>query len=58
LFYALGFLAVCFAAVALRHTELKLAGVSPDSAHHPASEMLSGTADTALQQHVSEGSFW
>jgi len=53
---AWGFLAVFFAAVTLRHTELKLAGASPDSAHHPASAMLSGTEDTALQQHVSEGS--
>jgi len=53
---AWGFLAVFFAAVTLRHTELKLAGATPESAQLPASEMLSGAEDTTLQQHVSEGS--
>jgi len=56
-FSAWGFLAVFFAAVALRHTELKLAGTTPDSAQHTAaSGMLGGTEGTTLQQHVSEGS--
>jgi NhaP-type Na+/H+ or K+/H+ antiporter len=54
--HAWGFLAVFFAAVALRHTELQLAGAAPAARRQLGSEMLSGTGDVALQPYVSEGS--
>ena len=58
LFAAWGFLAVFFAAVALRQTELNLSGRASDTSHQPQAEKLQGNASTRDVQvaTVSAGS--
>lgn len=51
-----GFLAVFFAAVALRQTELKLAGAAPETRPQLQSEVLGGEEQGLPQDHVSEAS--
>ena len=53
--HAWGFLAVFFAAVALRHTELKLAGSAMESRQQLQSDKL-GLEESASEQHVSAAS--
>lgn len=53
---AWGFLAVFFAAVALRHTELKLAGAALERQLRPRFEVVNADDRVTPQQHVSEGS--
>lgn len=55
-FSAWGFLAVFFAAVALRQTELGLAGGAPDLLQQLQTDMLVETDDVAPIHHVSEAS--
>lgn len=54
--HAWGFLAVFFAAVALRHTELKLAGATVKSRQNVQSDLPVAVDKGASQQHVSEAS--
>lgn len=56
LFSAWGFLAVFFAAVALRQTELWLAGGAPDLPQQLQTDMPGATDDGAPIPHVSEAS--
>jgi sodium/hydrogen antiporter len=56
LFSAWGFLAVFFAAVALRQTELGLAGGAPDLPQQLQTDMPGATDDGTPKRHVSEAS--
>ncbi len=53
---AWGFLAVFFAAVTLRHTELKLASASQESPPSPLLEVRHAAVEDALEQNVSAAS--
>lgn len=53
---AWGFLAVFFAAVTLRHTELNLASATPEIPQSPRLEVHQGTDEDAPDKNVSEAS--